>query len=213
VPAAGLARRLQPLESSKEMLPVGGRPVMDYLLERMEAIPCAETRVVTRPDKRDVADHARARGAVVLMARPASVGESLAEGAGGLGDDVVAVFGFPDTIWYPVDGFVRLLPLLGEEIDVVLGIFVGAEPARSDVVELLQGRVLSIDVKPARPRSELVWGCAALRVGALRAIASEAEPGIALDRLARRGRIAGVRLEDPFVDIGTPQALERYGSG
>jgi len=195
------------------MLPVGGRPVMDYLLERMEAIPCAEIRVVTRPEKQDVLEHSQTRGAVLVTARPASVGESLAEGASGLEDDVVAVFGFPDTIWYPVDGFVRLLPLLGEEVDVVLGIFVGADPPRSDVVELHQGRVLSIDVKPARPRSELVWGCAALRVGALRAIASEAEPGIALDRLARRGRVAGVRLEDPFVDIGTPQALEQYGTG
>ncbi|MDX6517819.1 MAG: hypothetical protein QOF50_665, partial [Gaiellaceae bacterium] len=94
----------------------------------------------------------------------------------------------------------------------MLGIFVGADPPRSDVVELHQGRVLSVDVKPAQPRSELVWGCAALRVGALRAITCEAEPGIALDRLARRGRVAGVRLEDPFVDIGTPEALQRSRS-
>lgn len=194
------------------MLPVGGRPVMDYLLERMEAIPCAEIRVVTRPEKQDVVEHSRARGAVLVTARPASVGESLSEGAGGLEGDVVAVFGFPDSIWYPVDGFVRLLPLLGEDVDVVLGIFVGADPPRSDVVELHQGRVLSVDVKPAQPRSELVWGCAALRVGALRAITCEAEPGIALDRLARRGRVAGVRLEDPFVDIGTPEALQRSRS-
>jgi dTDP-glucose pyrophosphorylase len=185
---------------------------MDYLLERMEAVPCTEIRVVTRPEKQDVVEHCRARGAVLVTARPASVAESLSAGAGGLEGDVVAVFGFPDSIWYPVDGFVRLLPLLGEDVDVVLGIFVGADPPRSDVVELHQGRVVSVDVKPAQPRSELVWGCAALRVGALRAIASEAEPGIALDRLARRGRVAGVRLEDPFVDIGTPEALQRSRS-
>ncbi|MDX6517820.1 MAG: Nucleotidyl transferase [Gaiellaceae bacterium] len=81
------------------MLPVGGRPVMDYLLERMEAIPCAEIRVVTRPEKQDVVEHSRARGAVLVTARPASVGESLSGGAGGLEGVVVAVFGFPDSIW------------------------------------------------------------------------------------------------------------------
>jgi hypothetical protein len=148
-----------------------------------------------------------------VAARPASVGESLAAGARGLEDDVVVVFGFPDTVWHPVEGFGRLLPRLDEDVDVVLGIFVGADPARSDVVELHGERVASIDVKPARPRSELVWGCAALRVKALRVIAAAGEPGIALDRLARGGRVAGVRLEDPFVDIGTPEALERYGFG
>jgi NDP-sugar pyrophosphorylase family protein len=209
VPAAGLARRLQPLESSKEVLPVGGRPVMDYLFERMEAIPCEEIRVVTRPEKRDVAEHSRARGALVIEARPASVGESLRAGASGLDGGRVAVFGFPDTLWDPVDGLARLVVRLGDDVDAVLGIFRAAEAARSDVVEFDGERVLAIEVKPERPRSDLVWGCAALRVRTLRALGGE--PGLALDRLARAGRVAGVRLEDPFLDIGTPEALARYG--
>ena len=37
VPAAGYARRLQPLDRSKEVLEVKGRPVLDYLLDRMRA--------------------------------------------------------------------------------------------------------------------------------------------------------------------------------
>jgi len=35
IPAAGHAIRLQPLSGSKELLEIGGRPVMDYLVERM----------------------------------------------------------------------------------------------------------------------------------------------------------------------------------
>ncbi len=33
IPAAGRATRLQPLSSSKEVQPIGGRPVMDYLID------------------------------------------------------------------------------------------------------------------------------------------------------------------------------------
>jgi len=209
VPAAGLALRLQPLPCSKEVLPVRGRPVIDYLLERMEAVPCDEIRVVTRSEKRDVAEHARARGARVVEARPESVGESLRAGAAALDGERVVVFGFPDTLWEPVDGLARLVERLGEDVDAVLGIFRGAEPARSDVVRLEGDRVVAIDVKPERPLSELVWGCAALRVRTLRELGSE--PGLELDRLARLGRVAGVRLEDPFLDIGTPEALAWYG--
>ena len=181
---------------------------MDFLLERMEIVPCAEIRVVTRPEKRDVQSHARARGALVVEARPSSVGASLRAGALGLDGARVAVFGFPDTLWEPVDGLARLVGRLGDDVHAVLGIFRAAEAARSDVVEFDGERVLAIEVKPERPRSDLVWGCAALRVRTLRALGGE--PGLALDRLARAGRVAGVRLEDPFVDIGTPEALARY---
>ena len=182
---------------------------MDYLLDRMEAVPCAEIRVVTRPEKRDVASHARERGARVVEARPASVGESLMAGGEGLADDRIIVFGFPDTLWEPLDGFARLVSKLGDDVDAALGVFRGLVPRRSDVVELAGDRVAAVDVKPEQPRSDLVWGCAAVRAATLRLLGPE--PGLWFDRLARQGRVAAVRLEDPFVDIGTPEALARYG--
>src|SRR5215211_2788599 len=84
VPAAGHAVRLQPLPCSKEVLPVGGRPVLDYLVERMRVAPCDEVRVVTRPEKRDVAERARALGAHVVEGHPQSVADSLLLGMDGL---------------------------------------------------------------------------------------------------------------------------------
>ena len=51
MPAAGHATRLQPLEGSKELLEIGGRPVFDYLVERLRAGGAEEIRVVTRPEK------------------------------------------------------------------------------------------------------------------------------------------------------------------
>jgi hypothetical protein len=69
--------------------------------------------------------------------------------------------------------------------------------------------VTGIDVKPKSPHSDLVWGCAATWVGVLRGLEDHAEPGHHFDELAQRGLVRGVRLSDPFVDIGTPEALRR----
>jgi NDP-sugar pyrophosphorylase family protein len=208
VPAAGRARRLQPLAGSKEVCHVGGRPVIDYLLERMDAAPCAEIRVVTRPEKRDVAEHARARGATVIFARTANVSESLLAGLDGLSPETPVVFGFPDTLWEPRDGFARLLAAL-QAAEVALGIFRAEAPRRSDVVTLAGPLVTSIRVKPEEPFSDLIWGCAATSAGVLRGVGGKPEPGEYFDGLARRGVVRGVRLEDPFIDIGTPEALRR----
>lgn len=204
IPAAGLAERLQPLEGSKEMLSVGGRPVMDALVERMREA-ADEIVVVTRPEKHDVIEHSRALGLRVVEGEPSSVSESLLLGLGRA--DTVLV-GFPDTIWEPVDGFVRLVAAL-EEADVALGVFESQEPERSDVVALDGVRVEAVDVKPDRPRSTLIWGCAAARADALAGLARHDQPGLLFDELAREGRVRAVRFAGAMIDIGTPEALAR----
>jgi NDP-sugar pyrophosphorylase family protein len=210
VPAAGFATRLQPLSGSKEVLPVAGRPVMEFLLDRLAAAGCDEVRVVTRPEKRDVAALARRRGSAVVEGRPESVAASLLLGLAGLGPDDVVLMGFPDSLWEPLDGFVSLAAALGGGVDVALGLFACRDLERSDVVEVdAAGRVSRIEIKPARPRSELVWGCAAARAVALAGLGRHREPGALFAELARQGRVRGVRLEGEFVDLGTPEALGR----
>jgi glucose-1-phosphate thymidylyltransferase len=211
VPAAGHARRLQPLPCSKEMILVEGRPVIDRLLERMDAASCSEIRVVTRPDKRDVAEHARARGATVIFARPATVSASLSAGINGVGGETPVIFGFPDTLWDPIDGFVELLAALAAGATVALGIFRAESPRRSDVITMENEYVTSIRVKPDEPASNLVWGCAATHAAVLAGVEGWVEPGAYFDTLARRGLVVGVRLADPFVDIGTPESFRRAG--
>jgi NDP-sugar pyrophosphorylase family protein len=208
VPAAGLATRLQPLEVSKELLEVGGRPVIDSLLERMRAGGADELRVVTRPEKADVAEHARGAGASVILGTPASAAESFSLGLAGLEPDDVVLLGFPDTIWEPPDGFARLVEALGDD-DAALGLFRTPDLSRSDVVVLDGDRVAGIAVKPATPPSDLIWGCAAVRRSALDRLDDHDEAGTLLDLLARAGRVRGVHLSDSWVDIGTPEALAR----
>jgi glucose-1-phosphate thymidylyltransferase len=204
IPAAGHAERLQPLPCSKEVYPVGGRPVMDYVVERLRAAHCRELRVVTRPDKKDVIEHARELGADLVMGTPQSLAASLALGLHGLSAVDIVLVGLPDTVWEPMDGFVQLLDRLEEGSDIVLGVFESDEPERSDVVVLDErGLVQRVHVKEADPPGNSVWGCFAARVGALAGLEHSPSPGHFFD-----GReVAAVVLPGRMLDIGTPEAL------
>jgi glucose-1-phosphate thymidylyltransferase len=210
VPAAGMASRLQPLPHSKELLSVRGRPVMDWLVERMKAAACTEIRVVTRPRKTDVAARAAALGATVVIGEPDTVGRSVGLGLSGVPEEATVLLGFPDTLWEPPDGFVTLLGALQDGVDAVLGLFTTDEAERSDVVVRASGdRVERILVKPREPPSNVIWGCAVARAAAIRGIDAVEQPGELFDRLARRGRVRGVYLSDSWLDIGTKEALAR----
>lgn len=207
IPAAGLAVRLQPLEGSKEMLSVGGRPVMDELVDRMREA-ADEIVVITRPEKQDVIEHSDELGLRVVQGRPVSVSESLLLGLRGITPEDDVLLGFPDTLWNPVDGFVQLLRAL-EDADVALGVFQSAEPERSDVVTLDGIRVEAVDVKPEQPRSGLVWGCAAARATALVGLQDHDQPGHLFDELAGEGRVRAVPFSGTMIDVGTNEALAR----
>jgi NDP-sugar pyrophosphorylase family protein len=220
VPAAGHATRLQPLDRSKEVLHIGGKPVMDHLVERMRRGGCTRLRVVTRPDKLDVIAHAERLGAQVVLATPASVSASFLAGMRGLASDDVVLIGFPDTLWEPVDGYEPLVRAVGAGCDVALGLFRIREEdlSRSDVVEVDEdGRVASIHVKPAEPPSPWIWGCAAARTEMMLGLERAEWPGGYIDLLCREGRdVRGFPLSDTWLDVGTrsalDEALRRYGS-
>lgn len=211
VPAAGHATRLQPLEGSKEVLPVGGKPVMDYLVERMRKGGCTRLRVVTRADKTDVIAHSLELDAELVLAEPASVSESLSAGMQGLAPDHIVLIGFPDTIWEPQDAYQVLVRAVKDGCDAALGLFRirASDLSRSDVVTLDDGgRVVAVDVKPARPSADWVWGCAAARVSAMGGLPRVEWPGGYFDQLCAEGRdVRGFPLSDEWLDIGTKDAL------
>jgi dTDP-glucose pyrophosphorylase len=189
---------------------VGGRPVMDYLVERMKRAPCSELRVVTRPEKQDVIEHAIRHGATVVQARPPSLAASFVAGMRDLSDEDVVLLGFPDSIWEPLDGYAKVVGLLAAGWEVSLGLFrvPGAdlrryEPAIFDD----SGRIIRLEYKPERPTSDWIWGCAAARVGRLRDLGEVEEPGMYINSLCDRELVGGVRLSETYVDMGTPAGL------
>ena len=90
------------------------------------------------------------------------------------------VFGFPDTIWEPVDGFQHLVAELGE---VALGLFRCRDLTQSDVVTVDRARVTGCTSSrdPAVESRLGLPGCEGIRAGGL---AGHAEPR----RLSRRAR-------------------------
>lgn len=210
IPAAGHATRLQPLNCSKEVYPIHGRPVMDFLVERMRSGGCAEIRVVTRAAKRDVAEHARRLGATVIDARPPSPAASIVAGLRGLAHDDIVLLGYPDSIWEPVDGFVPLIELIESGSEAALGLFRTTEVERPDVATLDgSGLVTSVDVGSETPPPHLMWGCATARARALRGLPEHDDPGDYLASLCRKVPVPGVILSDTYLDMGTPTGLRR----
>jgi dTDP-glucose pyrophosphorylase len=127
------------------------------------------------------------------------------------GEDIVLI-GFPDTLWEPQDGYQMLVRDVQEGCDVALGLFriAATDIARSDVVVFAKhNRIAGIDVKPAKPRSEWVWGCAAARARTWAGLHRADWPGGYIDLLCREGRIVrGVKLSDVWLDVGTKDALQ-----
>jgi glucose-1-phosphate thymidylyltransferase len=214
VPAAGYGTRLLPLRGSKEVYPVGGRPVMDYVVARMRRTGCRDIRVVTRPEKGDVIEHATRSALRIVRGRPASVSESILAGLEETDEEGLVLIGFPDTVWDPADGFVRALAALGA-FDVALGLFAEADPRYADVVEVTdRGLVTNVRVKPLGvTQPTWIWGFAVARASALHALEDDPEPGRVFDSMSRRGRVVGIKLPGSYVDIGRPQTLSSVRSG
>lgn len=209
IPAAGFARRLQPLDRSKETYPIGERPVIDYLVERMRLAPCSRIRIVTRPEKTDVLQYADSQHAEVVTGTPPTLGHSLALGLAGLEPDEVVLIGFPDSIWEPVDGYAALLRTVEEGHDVVLGLFRAQRPETCDVVLLGDsGIVRDLELKSPKPSSDVFWGAAAARARALEGLSRAGDPGALFKELCRVLPIPAVWLSERYVDIGTKAGLE-----
>jgi NDP-sugar pyrophosphorylase family protein len=212
IPAAGYATRLQPLSGSKEVIEVGGRPVIDYVIDRMRLARCNELRVVTRPEKTDVIAHVRRRGVTVVLGYPRTSSESFALGFDGLAPDDIVLLGWPDILWVGEDTYVTLVGAIEDGHVVALGLFETADDlSRWDTVTVeANGSVIGVHPKASDPPSTVVWAPAAARRRALDGLESAEWPGSHFDSLCKKGlRIHGIRFGGKCTDIGTKEDLER----
>ena len=211
IPAAGYAARLQPLGCSKEVLEVRGKPMIEHLVERMRLAGAGELRVVTRPEKHDVVAEAERLGAAVVLGHPATINESFMAGSAGVAPDDIVLLGFPDSLWEPPEGYRALVDAVQGGKEIVLGLFDAPGVVGSDYLVLdASGRITGIDIKPVRPRSTLVWGCAAARSYALAGLEQVRWPSDFMNaRRARGEEIDGIILSDSYLDIGTKESLRQ----
>lgn len=175
LPASGKATRLAPLPCSKELYPIGFRPVDEgrsfrpkvvchYLLEKMRLANITKAFIIIREGKWDIPAYfgdgkmLDMHLGYLMMDLPFGVPYTLDQAHPFVRDAIVA-FGFPDIIFQPDDAFVRLLSRQAEfNADIVLGLFPGDRPNKMDMVDLdADGRVLGIQIKPNRTHLRYTW--------------------------------------------------------
>ncbi len=178
VPAGGQARRIAPLPTSKELLPIGFRSVDDggglrlkvvchYLLEKMRWADIEKAFIVLGKGKWDIPAYLGDGGmfemhlAYLTICSSLGAPYSLDQAYPFLGNAIVAL-GFPDILFESDDAFVQLLSLQETcKADAVLGLFPADQPHKVDMVDVDdRGHVRQLVIKPTQSRLPFTWGCA-----------------------------------------------------
>ena len=221
-PAAGKGSRIQPLAFSKELLPVGSRldgdterplAVSEYLIERMIAGGATRLCFVVSPGKTDILEYYgnRVYSADVcytVQTEPKGLCDALFRALPFIASDEQVLFGLPDTVWFPENGFTWL-----EDEVLSFLLFPVERPEFFDaVVTDNNGLVMEIQVKQPNPSSNWVWGAFKMplsifselhRLWLERHKADEYIGTLVNAWLARGGRAAGVHAGERYVDVGT----------
>jgi dTDP-glucose pyrophosphorylase len=230
IPAAGAGERIQPLGCSKELLPVGSRPidgrerpkaVAEYLVERMIAAGVEQICLIISAEKTDIVRYFSERDYAaelfyVLQPRPAGLCDALfrAEPFARKHDQVL--IGLPDTIWFPENAYRPALAALnGVEVSLVL--FPVPNPEVFDAVVANDlGYVQKVQVKTDAAESNWIWGAITSTGPAFHSLKllwesrhrADAYIGDLLNAYIAAGNsIRGVHVGELYMDVGT---LEGY---
>jgi glucose-1-phosphate thymidylyltransferase len=235
IPAAGRATRLgSTISGSKEVVDIGGRPAVSYLLERLATAGIDRALIALRAGKLDIPAvlvgetlHGLSPAYVVLDDSPSPT-HSVAHALRFAAADVVAL-AFPDVIFEPHDAFAQMLEQLdGCRADIVLGLFPSAAPERVDMVRMDEtNRVIEIVIKQPDQGLRYCWTLAVwtprfsaymldrLRTHGHRVPTGEFQIGDVIQAAIDDGMpSASVVFETGgYLDIGTPGDLEKARRG
>jgi glucose-1-phosphate thymidylyltransferase len=240
IPAGGQASRIAPLPCSKELFPIGFHPaeeshslrpkvVAQYLLEKMRFAGISKGYIVLRPGKWDIpayfgdGSNLNMHLAYLMLGVPFGVPFTLDQAYPFVRHATVA-FGFPDILFEPEDGFVRLLARRSEtSSDIILGLFPANHPSKEDTVDFNSGGIVrDITLRPSESTLRYTWGIAVWSPNFTEFlhgwVRDNRDNGVHDIELtaghAIRGAIhAGLRIdalilnEEPYLDIGTPDDL------
>ncbi|RPJ82066.1 MAG: nucleotidyltransferase family protein, partial [Acidobacteria bacterium] len=216
--AGGRGERLRPLTLStpKCLVPVNGVPLLGIWLDLLEREGVRDVLLNVSHHENRVREHLAGRSA---PPRVELVVESEPRGTAGT---VVANRSFvqgEESFWVIyADNLTNLS--LGEMLAthrrhdgvMTMGLFHAPVPSAAGIVQMdAEGRIVSFEEKPARPRGDLAnAGLYLARAALLDELQAEADGVLdfgfhVLPRLA--GRMHGHVIEDFFMDIGTPAAL------
>ena len=226
--AAGYATRLRPLTESvaKPLLPVGGRPMADWILDAVRTVPeVGEVHLVTNAvyaasfrewaAERDVVVHDD--GTTTNENRLGAIGDMLfAIEQGGLGDDDLLVIAADNLFDFSLADYIAFWRGKGGS---AIAVHLLADPSlasRYGVVEVdAAARVIGLEEKPPSPKSALIstamYLFAQAHLPLLRRYLGEGNPpdppGRFLVWLYEREPVFAFRFDQVWLDIGDPDQL------
>jgi mannose-1-phosphate guanylyltransferase len=217
--AGGLGTRLRPLTDHlpKCLVPVGGRPLLEYWIDRLEEAGVLRARINNHAHAEQVRAYlaqVNARGSGMHLEEfhePTLLGSAgtiaanpdLADGA-----DAVLIVYADNLSDVDLTAFLDFHFAHGDPLSMLL--FRAANPRACGIAELdAEGRVIDFVEKPAEPRSDLAnAGLYAVTPEAYREMAAQGAFDIGFDVLPRFvGRMRGWLHPGYHRDIGTPEAL------
>ncbi|MBI4376037.1 MAG: nucleotidyltransferase family protein [Elusimicrobia bacterium] len=215
--AAGLGTRLRPLTDDvpKCLLPVGGRPVLAWWIEALAGLGVREALVNTHHKAGQVRSFVAGLSGnprVRLFHEPELLGSAgtLAANRDFVAGEEAFWIIYADTL---VGADLRPLLELHERVKppLTLGLFQCEDPKACGIVELdSDGRVISFEEKPARPKSDLAAAGVYLAGPEFMGWIRMERGDLGKDVMGRAvGRAYARMLMGPVVDIGTPAAYER----
>ena len=164
IPAAGRATRLPNRDCSKELVPVGSRPISEYLVDAMVDAGAERICIVVAPDKIDIRrfyGSGERHGVPITyfyQQKPTGMSDAIDLAFEELHDATV-LMGMPDTIVRPASSLRLIHELLGRTAaDLALAVAPTDDPCRLGPVNVADdGRVLEIFDKPLIAPHDRVW--------------------------------------------------------
>jgi len=227
VPAAGEGTRLRPLTDSrpKGLVPVGGKPLLTHVFDRLIEAGVDELLAVVGYEKAAIVEHYgdAFRGhpiTYVHQRERRGLGHAVLQAAPHVDEPFVLLNG-DNVFGCDVSPAVRRTSADGVDAAVVVADATPEEAATTGVLEATDGRVTGVVEKPDDPPSTLVTtGCYVLPPAVFDACrlvrpgdTGEIELTAALDLLVTAGlTVEPVRLDGPRVNVNTPADVERAES-
>jgi glucose-1-phosphate thymidylyltransferase len=222
IPAAGLGTRLKELtkDTPKEMLPVGGKPSIEYVLDQFKQAGITKIFIIVGPQKSKILDGLGNGSKLgfeigyLYQEKAEGLGRAIYEGKNFINEDFAVVLAdnllFPNTLLKDVvaehETSGAEITLVGREVD---------DPSRFGVIESADGKVTGLEEKPPEPKTKnAVVGMYVFKPSIFEAI-ERTEPGAKGEyqitdsiklMLEEWKNIRVVKHEGDWIDIGTEES-------